>query len=526
MINKIDFLSPPITLFHLERRTHTSRVGGFLVILMLMISLFFILLLVKDLWGHKKLTSIFHKKFEFEAGYYSFNSSSIFHFIQIFSPENGGYFDKYNSKYIRAYTTYVHPNFSYANLALYDHWVFDACRKDIDDKDLEPYLFENIDNFTNAVCIRYYFNSNERKYYSLEDQGFIWPYLEHGIAKKNNIYLTTIIQKCSNDSIINNIFGVCPSQKDIDDYLNKYFGINLYFTDMQVDPSNFTNPIQKYLQVVSTGIGNSNTFIESYLHFSPLRIKTNIGSILGTSYEINSFYFDFNMKGAANNDEKYFTITKYYHLMQNNVQIYERKYSNIFDILAEIGGVVQFIFYIFYWINYVYNKYIIAYDTNSLFFSVREDKEITKEKKAEDIKFHLFKQKSINDIPSSPKGKNRSEKFVNKKDDKIKFQNYIGSDGGNDRIKTNFSDKNIKKIVPPIPTKKIFNTHYNSNNFLLQEKSDIIEKIHNSNNSVSEENKKNENNKENGPSKGEILHRMPFSIKYLDKIEHKKKNLF
>ena len=37
LANKIDFLSPPITLFHLEKRTHTSTLGGFFVILMLTI---------------------------------------------------------------------------------------------------------------------------------------------------------------------------------------------------------------------------------------------------------------------------------------------------------------------------------------------------------------------------------------------------------------------------------------------------------------------------------------------------------
>ena len=56
---------------------------------------------------------------------------------QIFSTDNGGYFDKYESKYIRAYTTYAHSNFSLGNLDLFDHWVFDTCRKNIDDKDLE-----------------------------------------------------------------------------------------------------------------------------------------------------------------------------------------------------------------------------------------------------------------------------------------------------------------------------------------------------------------------------------------------------
>ena len=394
MINEIDFLSPPITLFHLERRTHTSKVGGIFVIIMTTICLTYVGYLLYNLLGHKKLVSLFHKKFEYEAGYYSFNPSSIFHFIQIYSPESGGYFDKYDSKYIRAFTTYVHSNFSLSNLDLYDHWVFDTCRKDIDDKDLEPYLFENVVNFTNAVCIRHYYNSTERKYYDLEDQGFSWPHLEHGISQRNNVYLTTIIQKCTNDSKMNEIFGQCPSQKEIDDYLSRYFGIYLYFTDTQVDPSNFTNPVQKYLNTISTGIGTSQTFVESYIHYSPLRVRTKLGSIFEDYSDINSFYFDFNRKGSANNNEKYFTVTKYYHLMQNNVQIYERKYNNIFDLFSEIGGVVQVIFYLFYGVNFLYNKYVIAYDTNSLFFAIKDNNAIAdKDNKANSFE---GRRKSIN----------------------------------------------------------------------------------------------------------------------------------
>ena len=375
MINSIDFLSPPITLFHLERRTHTSKLGACLVISLVVICLSYAIFLIYNLIAHKKMTYIFHKKFEFEAGYYSFNSSSIFHFIQIFSPLNGGYFDKFDSRYVRAYTTYVQSNLTYSNLDLYDHWVFDTCRKDIDDKDLDHSLFQNVDNFTNGVCIRYYYNKLERKYYSLEDKGFIWPSLEHGISQRKNVYLTTIVQKCSNDSIINELFGQCPPQKEIDDYVSKYFGIYLYFTDIQVDPTNFENPVTQYLQVVSTGIGTSQTYVESYIHYSPLKVITKIGSIFGKTREINSFYFDFNRKGAANNaGEKYYTITRYYHLMQNNVQIYERRYNNIFDIFSEIGGITQFIFYLFYWINYAYNQFIVDFDTNYLFFSLRDKK--------------------------------------------------------------------------------------------------------------------------------------------------------
>ena len=375
MIKDIDFLSPPITLFHLEKRTHTSKLGACFVIALVIACSSYTIFLIYNLISHKKMTYIFFKKFEFEAGYYSFDPSSVFHFIQIFAPQSGGYFDKFDSRYIRAYTTYAQSNLSYSNLDLYDHWVFDTCRKNIDDKDLDDSLFQNVENFTNGVCIRHYYNSSERKYYSLEDKGFKWPHLEHGISQRNNIYLTTIVQKCSNDSIINELFGMCPSQKEIDDYVSRYLGIYLYFTDTQVDPTNFQSPVTQYLQVVSTGIGTSETYVESYMHFSPLRVITKIGSIFGKTQDINSFYFDFNRKGAANNaGAKYFTITRYYHLMQNNVQIYERRYNNLFDLFSEIGGIAQFIFYLFYWVNYIYNTFVIDFDTNSLFFTLNDTK--------------------------------------------------------------------------------------------------------------------------------------------------------
>ena len=373
MLGYLDLLSPPITLFHLERRTHTSKIGACLVIILVTVSGGYISFLLYSVIRHTKVVSMFYKKFEFEAGHYPFNSSSIFHFIQIFSSDNGGYFDKYDTKYIRAFTTLVHSNFNDSDLELYDHWVFDNCQKNIDDKDIDPILFHNVENFTNAVCIKYFFNSTEKKYYQLEEKGFFWPYLEHGVAQRNNIYLTTTVQKCTNDSIINELFGNCPSQKEIDEYLSHYLALYLYFTDIKIDPTNYKKPTQKYLQTITTSIGTNETFVENYIHYSPLKIRTNEGSLFSSSHEMKSFYFDFNLKNSKINSQKYFTITKYYHLMQNNVQIYERRYNNIFDLLSEIGGIIQSVFYVFYWLNYIYNKYVIAYDTNSLFFHVKDN---------------------------------------------------------------------------------------------------------------------------------------------------------
>ena len=371
----IDFLSPPITLFHLERRTHTSKIGGILVLMMFSMYSAYISYLLFHLITHSKITLIFYKKFQFEAGYYSFNSSSIFHFIQIFSPNNGGYFDKFETKYIRAYTTYIQTDISEINLELNDHWVFDSCENNIDNKGLDPYIFRNIENFTNAVCIKHYYNSVEKKYFLLGDKGFKFPHLEHGLAHRNNIYLTTIVQKCNNNSKINDLFGSCPPQEEIDNYIKKYSFLYLYFTDTQVDPTNYESPIQHYLQTITTIIGNDRTYIENFIHFSPIKLKTKQGSLFEEIYEDNSYGFDYNRKGYAENNKNFFFLTKYYHLLQNNVQIYERRYDNIFDLLSEIGGVIQSIFYLFFWVNYIYNRYIIAYDTNSLFFTVKYNNE-------------------------------------------------------------------------------------------------------------------------------------------------------
>ena len=70
MINKLDFLSPPITLFYLERRTHTSKIGGSLILLLISICSAYIIYLLFLIIEHQKVTSIFYKKFQYDIGQY------------------------------------------------------------------------------------------------------------------------------------------------------------------------------------------------------------------------------------------------------------------------------------------------------------------------------------------------------------------------------------------------------------------------------------------------------------------------
>ena len=210
--------------------------------------------------------------------------------------------------------------------------------------------------------------------------------------------------------------------------------------------------------------------------------------------------------------------------MQNTVQIYERKYNNIFDTVSEIGGIVQSIFYIFYWINFYYNKYIVAFDTNKLFFTVRGE---SNTKNGNDgLNFDNFKRKNLNYIP---KTNHRIKENINNivddkkildnkkiKNDKIKYQNYCQSKITN-VMETNqniINDKNFNK----------YNQLYrkvNPNKFL--EERNNIENIQKINESNIIDNKTKVNNKDKDNSNEYALNKMTFLIENLDKIQHKKK---
>jgi hypothetical protein len=60
--------------------------------------------------------------------------------------------------------------------------------------------------------------------------------------------------------------------------------------------------------------------------------------------------------------------------MQNNFNIYERRYTGLFDIISNLGGTSQLIFNIFFVVNYIYHRYVIVMDTNHFFCTIANTK--------------------------------------------------------------------------------------------------------------------------------------------------------
>ena len=479
MMNKFDFLSPPITLFYLEKRTHTSKLGGSLIILLISLCSSYIFYLLYIIIAHKKVTSIFYKKFEYDIGKYYLNSSSIYNFIQFHSIDNESYLFKYAKKNFRIYSYFGNTEFEERYLDKIDHWVYDACREGIDNRNLDQSLFQNINNFNNSACLRYYYNSREQNYYSLNDTKFIWPYLAHGTSHKSNIFLHTNIQKCTNDSSINKLFGNCPSQIEIDEYATKIVAIFLYFVDNQVDPTNYKNPIRKYIQSITSGVGTIQDYEENYIFYSPLKIRTIEGSFFQKTDDLESSCFDTNIKYSSSNSKSYFKLGKFTHFMQNNILVYERRYNDIFEILSDIGGIIHCFFNFLYFINYFFNKYIIVSDTNRLFFSIIEKRDsLNGEKYIK--KFYNnnntnLNESSINDLKLCK----RSNTIIGNVIDKLDCINNEKNDLNINIGKFKGNNLNFQLIQPKKNKKKIASVIN-----ISSKKNSLIEKKNNINNNA------------------------------------------
>ena len=237
-IDKIDFLSPKITFYYKGKHRHKSKFGGILTTIMLFLIFLVITYYIYCVATYRNQTTMFYRKYESDVSYYPFNSSAIFHFFRINNNNDDSNFMNIDMNLIRIimlnnYEKYeTNPNI----LKNIEHWVYGECNeidfetlKNNDDKKYK-------DVKDNNICIKYYYNSIEKKYYQYNNtNNFKWPYLQHGTGHDNNILLGTIIEKCNNNSITNKIFGNCKSENEIKEYLKQFKYLHLKLLGNEID---------------------------------------------------------------------------------------------------------------------------------------------------------------------------------------------------------------------------------------------------------------------------------------------------
>ena len=384
----LDYLSPKITLFYKYKMRHSSPIGGILTLIMIFICALFILKFLIRLFLHSTPSVIFYRKYENDLSKYSFDSSSIPHLIWLNNNDNENFKAIINNKAIRVILLAEENNYAAntSNLKNYEHWVYDSCENN-DFSNYEELIFNDYyiynkynKDVSNAICIKYYYNKTEQQYYSIKNKTlnnkFKYPYLEHGISNKNNTVLSTVIEKCTNSSITNDIFGTCENEEDIITYLNEHNSAYIQVLNHQVDLTNYNKPIQSYFMGISSFLLHNNGYEVNTINFNPLLIKSSESFMNDEIIEKNSVIIDSTQSTIISNNNN--ILLKYLFCIQNYKQIYERKYTDLFDAFSSIGGIVQFCYYVFYIINYFYNDFILILNTQNLFLNDPKKKKITK----------------------------------------------------------------------------------------------------------------------------------------------------
>ena len=434
IFKKVDFLSPPITLYSNGILSHTSIVSGVIFIISLLITFAFGLYYFLKLIKKEEPEAYFFNHFIEDAGRFPMNSSSLFHFINLYNVKEpdtykGFDFESFRLIGLNSYLSVYQAN---KNLSNYDHWLYGLCNNDTDTEGISNLITHQFYNI--SACIRKYFNSSEQKYYDTNDTvNFKWPEMAHGTYNPEKDFYLIILEKCDNTTLkiaLGEEYQ-CKNIKSLDEYFESG-AIHFYFVDQYVDVLNYKEPNRKYIYRIENKL-SKESYSQNHLNFNPSKIKTQNGFIIDNIEEEYSYVYDRNdvimtqfnselnfgvgppPKPRDNKSEIIFTdesqeerseemennesdinviYMAYYFWLENRMQNYGRKYKKIQDVLSDIGGISQVITIIAGFINQLYNNYIILCDTQVLLSSYSN--------------FQTKKNKKIDNIKSSSSIKNKN----------------------------------------------------------------------------------------------------------------------
>ena len=439
-LRDFDLLSPKISLYYYGRIRHSANFGGILTIIMIFFCIIYIINIFLETYANASSTLHYYKHFFKDPGIYNFsNTDGIFHYFQIYNPKNNTQVS-FNTKYIHLFMSYIQEDYKINPelLSENDHWVYDNCREGIDNKYLSKDLFINT-TFKNGMCLRYYYNSTIGEYYPIEDYiNFIYPNISN-VGINNNNHIGTIIEKCNNNSILTKLFGICGDESEIEDYFNKNYGINFNILDSEIIPSKYGKETYNFIYGISNTM-KQKKIIETNLIISPLKIDIKGGIFSSSNDKKQSYSLHDNYiidEGSYKNSH---ILSIYNFCLSKTGYILKSSNLTVYDSFPKIGGIIQLIYYIFYGINYIYNRFTIVNDTKQLFFTLNSNNEKAKGK------VKVFSE-MVNDIRQKNKIlKNTMKSFkrfscIEKNDE----SHFIESKINNIFIKTDF---NFNKYTP------------------------------------------------------------------------------
>ena len=366
-IYKLDWLTPPITLYYQGDLIHSSITSVIISLIGYCSSIVIGLYLSVDFFKRKSPTVFYFNRYTEDSGIYALNSEGVFHNFQ-FITTTGATPVPIDTTYIRVIGTersiqeYIKDN----HTSLYDHWVYGLCDNGTDIKGIEN-LYE-YDTFNQSYCIKKYYKKDDEQYYSISDDKFRWPHTDHGTSHPNKTFYGIVFESCKQDELWGEISGgrACKTETQIKDYVKNHY-LRFYMVDHYPDVYNYKKPFSKYLYNIDTTL-SSGSYTYNHINFNPAKIVTHDGLFFDHDVDEIGYIFDQNAQETGAYEGAY---VAFYFWLKNTLVIYERTYKKIQDVLAEIEGMIDLVIFIATIINNFVADFITLRDTSHVLFELR-----------------------------------------------------------------------------------------------------------------------------------------------------------
>ena len=151
-LKKLDFLSPPITLYFKGENTHSSIFSGILSIIDYLVITAFTIYYAIDFINRESPSTYFFNSYIEDAGNFTMNASSIFSYFQmmnstIYSPKDAD-FDSIRLIGLDRIT--IDNYMEDTDLEHYNHWLYGNCNNQSDTEGI-GYLITQ-DKFEQSAC--------------------------------------------------------------------------------------------------------------------------------------------------------------------------------------------------------------------------------------------------------------------------------------------------------------------------------------------------------------------------------------
>ena len=360
----IDIISPKITLYYKGQTKHSSLPSQIISIITLLTLTILSVIFSLDFFLKKNPTCFYYNRYIDDTGIFPLNSSSMFHFIS---------FENYNwdPKAFSLIGVGVSES-KYINMkdnTDFNFWIYEKCTSD-DIGDKAKYL-DNYTIFQNALCIKKFYNATTHKVSYYKDNDFKYPTLEHGASHPNEVFYGLFIQRCvpKKTSIFN--VSECYNETYSDSLMLNSSMYSIYFIDQYINVEDYGNPLAYFYHKINNRLSDTS-YTKNVLNFHASQIKTRDGFIFEKLRYTDSYVYDTNekvvneRKSENNNVEIY---GAFYFSMQNMLNVYDRKYKMLQDVVASIGGIIKLISIVAFFLNYLFYK-------NTIFNDLRNDMKI------------------------------------------------------------------------------------------------------------------------------------------------------